>query len=163
MFANSTQDRYDLQQSIDKGDTNMFRFEWKVEYLPPTSLGVQVTKDFYLKLLSFYEHLYEGSSITILPRIDKHARCLVNGLSLTSDLHVSDRSSIVKAYFAVIDSEPYPYFGIVRFFFKSLVMIKGDNSSTEIIKSHDLAYVQWLQFYNGSEDPFFLITDDLWW
>jgi len=36
MFANSTQDRYDLQQSIDKGDTSMFRFEWKVEYLLPT-------------------------------------------------------------------------------------------------------------------------------
>ena len=49
--------------------------------------------------------------------MDKHARCLVNGLSLTSDLHGSDRSSIVKAYFAVVNSdEPYPYFGIVRFF-----------------------------------------------
>ena len=162
MFANSTQDRYDLQQFIDKGDTSMFRFEWKVEYLLPTRLGVQVSKDFYLKLLSFYEHLYERSSITVLPRIDKHARCLVNGLSLTSDLHASDRSSIVKAYFAVIDSEPYPYFGIVRFFFKSSVMIKGDNSSTEIIKSYDLAYVQWFQFYNDSEDPFFLITDDFY-
>ena len=75
----------------------MFRFEWKVEYLPPTRSDVQVTKDFYLKLLCFYEHLYEGSSITY---IDKHARCLVNGLSLTSDLHASDCSSIVKAFFA---------------------------------------------------------------
>ncbi|XP_065894304.1 uncharacterized protein [Dysidea avara] len=164
MFATSTQDMYDLQLSIDKGDTNMFGFEWKVEYLPPTRLDLQVTKDFYLKLLCFYEHLYEGNSITVIPRIDKHARCSVNGLSLTSDLHSSDRSSRVKAYFAVVDSEPgYPYFGIVRFFFKSLVIIKGNSfNPTETTKSHDLAYVQWFQFYNGSDDPFFQITDEFY-
>ena len=53
----------------------------------------------------------------VLPRIDKHARCLVNGLSLTSDLHGSHRSNIVKTYFAIVDSdEPYPYFEVVRFF-----------------------------------------------
>ena len=62
----------------------------------------------YLKLLCFYEHLYEGSSISLLPRIDKHARCLVNGLTLSSDLNGADRSNVVKAYFAIIDSEPYP-------------------------------------------------------
>ena len=142
MFATYSQNRYDLQQSIDKGDITVLGFEWKVEYLPPSRLDVQITRDFYLKLLYFYEHLYEESSISLLPRIDKHARCLVNGLTLSSDLNGSDRSSIVKAYFAIIDSEPYPYFGIVRFFFKSSVIITDNVSSSDHTKSHDLAYVQ---------------------
>ena len=69
--------------------------------------------------------------------------------------------NIIKAYFAVFDSEPYPYYGIVRFFFKSSVMIKGDNvHSTETIKSHGLTYVQWLQFYNDSQQPFVCVTDN---
>ena len=75
--------------------------------------------DFYLKLPYFYEHLYEASSISLLPCIDRHACCLVNRLTLTSDLNGLDCSSIVKALFAIIDLKPYPYFGIVRFFFKS--------------------------------------------
>ena len=87
----------------------------------------------------------------------------MNGLLLTSDLYGSDHSSITKAYFAVVDSEPCPYFGTVRFFFKSSVMIKGDNvHSTETMKSHDLAYVQWFQFYNSSQEPFFCITDNFY-
>ena len=86
-----------------------------------------------------------------------NAHCLVNGLSLISDLHGSDRS---KAYFAIIDSdEPYPCFGILRFFFKSLVLIKGAADSTEETKSHDLAYVQW---FSDSQDPLFQITDDFY-
>ena len=73
----------------------------------------------------------------VLPRIDKHARCLVNGLSLTSDLHGS------HCTFAIVDSdEPYPYFEVVQFFFKSLVLIKGAANSTEEAKSHNLAFVQ---------------------
>ena len=84
----------------------------------------------------------------------------MNSLSLTSDLHVSDRSRIVEAYFTAVDSEPYRYFGILRFFFKSLVMITGD-SVTETVKSHYLAYVQWFQCYSSSEEPFFQITDQL--
>jgi len=51
MFFTDAQDRYDLQQSIDKGNISMLRFEWKVEYLLPIRLDVQVTRDFYLKLL----------------------------------------------------------------------------------------------------------------
>ena len=35
MFATYAQNRYDLQQSIDKGDITVLGFEWKVEYLPP--------------------------------------------------------------------------------------------------------------------------------
>ena len=121
-------------------------------------MDVQITRDFYLKLLCFYEHLYEGNSISLLPRIDKHARCLVNGLTLSSDLNGSDCSSVVKAFFAILDSEPYPYFGIVRFFFKSSIIIT-DNDYT---KSHDLAYVQWFKFYNGSPDPLFQVSDEFY-
>ena len=160
IFYCCLQDRYEFQQSIDKGDVGLLGGEWKVEYLPPSRIDVQITKDFYLKLQHFYQQLYENDSVTVLPRIDKHARCLVNGLSLISDLHGSDRSSIFKAYFAIIDSdEPYPYFGIVQFFFKSLVLIKGAADSTEETKSHDLAYVQWFRFYSDSQDPLFQIRN----
>lgn len=162
MFATYTQDSFDLQQSIDKGDTAMLGFDWKVEYLPPSRFDVQITRDFYLKLLHFYENLYEGCSIALLPRIDKHARCSVNGLTLSSDLHGSDRSSIVKAFFAVIDSEPCPYFGIVRFFFKSTIIITDHVNHSDHTKSHDLAYVQWFKFYCDFPDPLFQVRDEFY-
>ena len=77
--------------------------EWRVEFLPPSRFDDQITKDFYVKLYHFYQQLYEGDSVTVLPQINKHACCLVNGLSLTCDLHGSDRSTIVEAYFAVLN------------------------------------------------------------
>jgi len=64
---------------------------------------------------------------------------------LTSDLHGSDGNIIVKAYFAVIDAEPYPYFGIVRFFSKSSVMTKGDS-----VHSIDTIKCTMVSVYNGS-------------
>ena len=42
----------------------------------------------------------------------------MNRLTLSSDLNGLDCSSIVKVLFAIIDLEPYPYFGIVKFFLK---------------------------------------------
>ena len=50
----------------------------------------------------------------------------------------------------------------MRFFFKSLVLIKGNADSTKKTKSHDLAYVQWFRFYDDSQDPLFQITDDFY-
>ena len=102
MFATYAQDRYDLQQSIDKGNITVLGFKWKVEYLPPSRLDLQITRDFYPKLLYFYERLYEESSVSLLPRIDKHVRCLVNGLTLSSDLNGSNCSSIVNPLRTVV-------------------------------------------------------------
>ena len=55
MFSGRMQDRYEFQQSIDKGDIALLGGEWKVEYLPPSRIDIQITKDFYLKLHHFYQ------------------------------------------------------------------------------------------------------------
>ena len=61
---------YEFQQSIDKGDIGLSGGKWKVEYLSPSRIDVQITKDFYLKLCHFYQQLYERDSVTVLPWIN---------------------------------------------------------------------------------------------
>ena len=65
IFYCCLQDRYEFQQSIDKGDVDLLGGEWKVEYLPPSKIDVQITKDFYLKLHHFYQQLYENNSVIV--------------------------------------------------------------------------------------------------
>ena len=143
---------------------DLFGHDWKVDYLPPSRLEVQVNKEFHLRLHFFFRQLYEDALVTVSPRINKYARCSVNGLSLTSDLHGSDRSSIVKAYFAIDDmNEADPYFGVVHFFFTSVILIR--DREVEKVKSHDLAYVQWFKFHNPAQDPLselFQVTNDFY-
>ena len=140
MFATYAQDRYSLliKEILLCWDLNG---KW----------NLQITRDFYPKLLYFYEHLYKESSVSLLPRINKHVRCLVNGLTLSSDLNGSNCSSIVKDYWL----GPLSLFWIVRFFFISSVIITDNVSSSDHTKSDALAYVQCFKFYNGSPDPLF--------
>ena len=46
------------------------RFWMESGIFTPSRLNVQITRDFYLKLPYFYEHLYEVSSISLLPCIE---------------------------------------------------------------------------------------------
>ena len=58
MFATCAEDRYDLQQSIDKGDITVLGFEWKVEYLPLV--------DWMYKLLEIFISSYRTSMNTCM-------------------------------------------------------------------------------------------------
>jgi hypothetical protein len=65
-------------------------------------------------------------------------------MNFSSNFNSTDRASIVKAMFVDSAGELAPYFGSVRFFFKTKIVVNGESLR------HELAYVTWMKFkYSG--------------
>ena len=112
----------------------------------PSRLQVRCDESVLSEMRYFFEDLYGQDLEYINPRIDKYGRCEVNGQKFSSDLNSTDRGSIVKVMFADSDDELCPYFGIVRFYFISTILVNNQPIT------HHLTYVTWLKFKYSTPD-----------
>ena len=71
-------------------------------FMHPRKLNVLMDRDFLIVLKDSLEALYGDRVQYVSPRINKYARCSVNGQVFSSNFNSTDRGSIVKAFFALI-------------------------------------------------------------
>lgn len=150
-----SEDRFLCQQTLDKGDVN----HWPVKLIHPSKMNVRVNPNFLSELRSFFEDLYGTDLSYVHPRINKFGRCLVNGITFSSDYNSTDRGSVVKAMFVDRTNELVPYFGIVRYYFTANAVIEQES------KQHTLSYVSWLKFRSRTVQEVsnqYTITRDLY-
>ena len=136
-------DRFEIQQDLDRGLVE----DWPVIFKHPQKLNTRCKSTILKEIQNFFEDLYETNLDYILPRIDKFGRCEVNGMKFSSEFNSTDRANIVKAMYVDSSGELTPYFGIIKFFFKTSIVVDGKSLS------HELAYVTWLKFRFSGQDP----------
>ena len=147
--------RFEVQQDLDRGLVE----DWPMLFRHPRKKNVPCDPQLLTEIRSFLDDLYGSSLEYIAPRIDKFARCEVNGQSFSSTFNSTDRGTVVKVMFVDEDGELAPYFGIVRFYFNVRTVLNCESST------HQLAYVTWLKFrYNGPEklSKLYCVTKDLY-
>ena len=104
-------------------------------------------REFLIVLKDTLKVLYHDDCVQyVSPRINKYARCSVNGQIFSSNLNSTDRGSIVKALFALTDQSLHPYFGVVNFFFDVDAIINYETTTLSF------AYVFWFKFCTPSKD-----------
>ena len=137
------------EEAYGKIDNGSAAAEWKVVFLHPSKYHIKMSEDFYVELKEFCAYDYE---IYLGEYIDTFARCMVNGVTHSSDYNSSERGSIVKAMFVLSGTQEHPYYGIICFFFRITIRHKQSelvNMPKEIIY---LAYVIWMNFKAPERD-----------
>ena len=105
-----------LNPPEDAYDNGSAATEWKVVFLHPSKYRIKMSEDFYVELKEFCASVYDYE-VYLSEYIDKFARCIVNGVTYSSDYNSSERGSIVKAMLVFSGTqELHPYYGIIRFF-----------------------------------------------
>lgn len=143
LSSTNDRDRFEVQQDLDRGYVE----NWPVKFKHPQDLNIRCNSHLLSELQQFFQDLYGSSLECILPRIDKFGRCEVNGMKFSSNFNSTDRASIVKVMFVDNAGELAPYFGTVRFFFKTKIVVNGESLK------HELAYVTWMKFRYSGPDP----------
>ena len=93
-------------------------------YIHPRKYHIKMSEDFYVELNEFCANVYDYE-VCLSEFIDKFSRCIVNGVTYSSDYNSSDRGSIVKAMFVLTGTqELHSYYGIIRFFFRIIIRHK---------------------------------------
>ena len=103
-------------------------------------------RDFLIVLKDSLEALYGDRIQYVSPRINKYARCSVNGQIFSSNFNSTDSGSTVKALFALTDQSLHPYFGVVNFFFDVDTIIDFET------RTCSFAYVYWFKFCTPSKE-----------
>ena len=117
MFYTQPELRFEMQQNVDRGDIDSL--QWSIKLMHPSRQNVRMESTFLNQLKEFLQTLYGSSLKFVPPRINKFARCLVNGQIFSSDYNYTDRGSVVKALFVLTgDNSLHPYFGIILFFLR---------------------------------------------
>ena len=88
-----------MQQVVDKGEVD--KFQWSTVFMHPKKLNVLMDREFLSELKDSLEAPYGDCVQYVSPRINKYARCSVNGQVFSSNFTSTDRGSIVKALFAL--------------------------------------------------------------
>ena len=154
-LSSPPESRFDLQIALDKGDVR----NWPIKLHHPCKRNLKIEPSLLIELRRFFEDLYGSHLDYIQPRLHKYGRCSVNGQNFSSDFNSSDRSSVVKAVFVDDENVLAPYFGVVRYFFTTTVVVDAQ------AKLHYLSYVTWLKFKSETADPLskkFMITKNLY-
>ena len=122
MFYMQPELRFQMQQDVDRGDVDSL--QWPIKLLHPSKLNVRMESTFLSQLQDFLQSLHGPVLKFVSPRINKFARCQVNGQIFSSDYNYTDRGSTVKALFVLTgDNSLCPFFGIVRFFVEVDVLL----------------------------------------
>ena len=117
----------------------------------PTRKSVFIESDLHKLISEHLENIYGNNLIYVSASINKHGRCKVNGMMISSDLSRTDRSSIVECIFASEDDSPVNYFGRVRFFMDINIIIKDQGE--EVLRNLPLCYVDWFKPKHPYKDP----------
>ena len=113
---------------------------------PSKKLNILMDREFVSILKDSLEALCGDCVHYVSPRINKYARCSVNGQILSSNFNSTDRGSIVKALFVLTDQSLHPYLGIVNFFFDVDAIIDSET------RTCSFAYVCWFKFCTPSKE-----------
>ena len=97
-LLNPPEDAYSYYRKIDNGSAAT---EWKFVFL---ANHIKMSEDFYVELKEFCASVYDYE-VYLSEYIDKFARCIVNGVTYSSDYNSSDRGSIVKAMFVLTGTQ----------------------------------------------------------
>ena len=145
-LLNPPEDAYSYYRKIDNGSATT---EWKVVFLSPSKYHIKMSEDFYVELKEFCASVCDYE-VYYSEYIDMFARCIVNGVTYSSDYNSLNRGSIVKAMFVLTGrQELHPYYGIIRFFFRITIKHKQHELPMEFIF---LAYVTWMNFKSPERD-----------
>ena len=117
----------------------------------PTRNSVYIESDLHQLVSKHLENIYGNNLIYVSTTINKHGRCNVNGMMISSDLSRTDRSSIVECIFASEDDSPMNYFGRVRFLMEVNDIIQEQGE--EILRTLPLCYVDWYKPKHPYRDP----------
>ena len=141
-LLNPHEDVYSYYRKINNGSAAT---EWRFVFLHPSKYHIKMSEDFYVELKEFCASVYDYE-VYLSEYIDKFARCIVNGVTYSSDYNSSDRSSIVKAMFVLTGTqELHPYYGIIHFFFRITIRHKQHELENMPMEYFYLAYVTWMR------------------
>lgn len=77
MFYTQPEVRFQMQQDVDRGDVDSL--QWPMKLLHPSKLNVRMESIFLSQLQDFLQSLHGPVLKFVSPRINKYARCVVNG------------------------------------------------------------------------------------
>eukprot|EP00112_Aurelia_sp_Birch-Aquarium-sp1_P004736 Seg15388.1 transcript_id=Seg15388.1/GoldUCD/mRNA.D3Y31 product="hypothetical protein" protein_id=Seg15388.1/GoldUCD/D3Y31 len=137
-------DAFEKQRSVEREESS-FPFKDAL-LLPPQRNDKSMSEEMFIETHQHLEEIFEERLVHLSPIFSKYGRCIVNGISLSSSMSRSDRSSFCKAFWAVNEVElPQPYFCKIEFFFTARAVIKSRDSNVTSGKQIKLAYVKWFK------------------
>ena len=141
-MKNVDQDAY-IHQCLVESSESTYSFTNSL-LLGPSRLGKSMDDDLLACLRQHFDDVFENCVVHISPRMDKYARCQVNGMCLSSSMNASERSSYAMAYCATNEKKntPSKYYCKIQFFLSVRLTVE-DPSGDQRAMHMPLAYVDW--------------------